>query len=145
MDHWSSFEILLGPTAEFKRTGVALNNMISIDPTLFELIVRNLLDNARKFSLDQPVVEFRTERQGKKWRISVLDHGLGFAPENRGFLFQRFSRLPFKPASRPAAIPGTGLGLYLSATASKAMGLSLTGYSRGEGQGAAFVLEGRFK
>jgi two-component system phosphate regulon sensor histidine kinase PhoR len=145
-DHWASFEILLGPTAEFKRTGKAMKGEISIDLSLFEMIVRNLLDNARKFSMQRPVVGFHTSRKGNKWRLSISDQGLGFSPENQGFLFRRFSRLPFaRPDLKPVSIPGTGLGLYLSATASKAMGLTLMGYSQGEGKGAVFVLEGRFK
>ena len=144
--HWTSFEILLGPGADFKRSGEAMTGEVTIDPTLFELIIRNLLDNARKFSVDQPVVEFRTERKGKRWRLSISDQGLGFSPENRGFLFKRFSRLPFTRADlKRVSIPGTGLGLYLSATASKSMGLTLAGFSQGEGQGAVFVLEGRFR
>lgn len=143
--HWPSFSTLMGPKAEFTRAGVKMDGSIAIDSTLFELVIRNLLDNARKFSLEKPVVEFRTERKGKKWRISVSDQGLGFSPENEPFLFRRFSRLPFRRADlKSVSIPGTGLGLYLSGTASKAMGLTLTGYSHGEGKGAVFVLEGKF-
>ena len=75
----------------------------------------------------------------------MIDHGLGFAPQNQKWLFKRFSRLPFfRSDLKSSSIPGTGLGLYLSATASKAMGLTLTGKSGGEGKGAEFILEGEF-
>jgi two-component system sensor histidine kinase VicK len=114
------------------------------------LILRNLLDNARKFSLENPAVELKTEqfvtgffKKQKCWRISITDHGLGFSPQNQKWLFKRFSRLPFLRSDlKPVSIPGTGLGLYLSATASRAMGLTLKGQSQGEGKGAQFVLEG---
>jgi two-component system phosphate regulon sensor histidine kinase PhoR len=149
--HWEEFRTILGPQSELKRTGVRKAVLVNIDTNLFDLIFRNLLDNARKFSLDKPVVELKTERFSEgfifkktKWRVSVSDQGVGFEPKNETYLFKRFSRLPFKKSElKPMAIPGTGLGLYLSATASRAMGISLSGSSFGEGKGAQFVLEGR--
>ncbi len=151
-DKWGTFTSLLGQGAQFQRQGPPLNGYTKVDPALFELILRNLLDNARKFSMDQPVVQVKTEvierrifSRKKHWRLSVIDHGLGFSPENQRWLFKRFSRLPFVRSDlKPISIPGTGLGLYLSATASRAMGLTLRGNSLGEGQGAEFILEGEF-
>ena len=73
-----------------------------------------------------------------------MDEGLGFRPQQQGKLFKRFSRLKLgRSELKPVSIPGTGLGLYLSAMASKSMGLTLTGESLGEGKGAQFRLEGR--
>ena len=99
------------------------------------------------------MVELRTEifEEGwlvrkKKWRIIIVDQGLGFEPGSEDFLFRRFSRLPFQRSDlKSSSIPGTGLGLYLAATASRAMGLTLQGMSQGEGKGAQFIVEGCFK
>lgn len=149
-NHWSSFQTLLGENAQFQLNVKGDVGTISVDSGLFEMIFRNLLDNARKFSMDQPKVEISVERiprrmtLGKpRFRISVNDQGWGFNPAERRNLFRRFSRLDHESVTGPGqAIPGTGLGLYLSASASKAMGLTLTGQSLGEGKGARFIIEG---
>ena len=153
LDKWESFRVLLASNGDayITRSGPALRGEVLVDTNLLELIVRNLLDNARKFSINQPVVEFRTEKlepgwfRRKRWRLIVVDQGLGFSQKNEELLFKRFSRLPFQRSDlRSYSIPGTGLGLYLSATAARAMGLTLLGTSLGEGKGAEFTLEGEF-
>lgn len=148
----TEFETLLGKNAVFLKTGSLGDGIVDLDITLFELIFRNLLDNARKFSIQHPIVEIKCQTFNgkhlfgkKRWRIEVIDQGLGFDPNEEGFLFKRFSRIPSRGEfSKQKKIPGTGLGLYLSATASKAMGITLEGKSLGEGKGAQFTLEGRF-
>ncbi len=151
-EKWDEFQSLLGTNAVFKKSGTLGNGWVSLDSNLFELIFRNILDNARKFSIDHPVVEVRcqTFKSGwiirkNRWRIQVVDQGLGFEPESGGFLFKRFSRIPIRRSElKPISVPGTGLGLYLSASASRAMGITLEGKSFGEGKGAQFILEGSF-
>lgn len=151
-EKWGEFSTLLGTNADFKKTGSLGNGWVSLDLNLFELIFRNLLDNARKFSIGRPVVEIKCTILkssipfGKnRWRIEVVDQGLGFEPESGNQLFKRFSRIPLRKTElKPASVPGTGLGLYLSASASRAMGITLQGRSYGEGKGAEFILEGTF-
>ncbi|MBU6154591.1 MAG: HAMP domain-containing histidine kinase [Bdellovibrionales bacterium] len=152
-DQWEGFHRLLGANARLSISGDPFQRQVELDPVLLELIFRNLLDNARKFAMGNPDVEFkiRTLRSrfffGKtRWRIAIVDQGRGFSPEQEASLFQRFSRLEQESEHlRTHSIPGTGLGLYLSATAAKGMGLTLNGKSFGEGKGARFVLEGSFK
>ena len=152
VSRWDEFQMLLGNNAVFKRTGTLSGGWVNLDLALFELIFRNLLDNARKFSIQHPIVEvkFGIFHEGllfrkARWRIEVVDQGLGFAPERETFLFKRFSRIPLTNIElKPVSVPGTGLGLYLSASASRAMGITLQGQSLGEGKGAGFVLEGSF-
>lgn len=149
---WKSFEDLLGGNAELRLVGDPFPRTVMIDPVLFELIFRNLLDNARKFALGNPRVQVRLQTVHSRfffwktrWQISVEDQGLGFAPGREKVLFKRFSRLEGDGGGRRTqSIPGTGLGLYLSASASKAMGIMLSGKSLGEGRGAQFLIEGFF-
>jgi signal transduction histidine kinase len=151
-EQWSGFSELLGANADFKKTGSLNAGWVSLDLNLFELIFRNLLDNERKFSIERPKVEIKcsTFKSGflirkNNWRIEIVDQGLGFEPESRGDLFKRFSRIPLiNTELKPTSVPGTGLGLYLSASASRAMGITLQGRSLGEGKGAEFILEGTF-
>lgn len=149
---WSEFESLLGNHAVLTKTGSLGNGWAAVDPTLFELIFRNLLDNARKFSIQSPVVEIRCQTMRgrfpfsrRRWRIDVVDQGYGFTPDSESYLFRRFSRIPFRASElKQKTVPGTGLGLYLSASSAKAMGITLEGKSLGEGKGAQFTLEGSF-
>jgi two-component system phosphate regulon sensor histidine kinase PhoR len=153
LDHWQEFLDLLGPEAELELKGDRIQRTLMVDPALFELIFRNLFDNARKFALGRAKVsiQFKTIHarfmfNRSRWKITVEDQGLGFTPEKEKALFKRFSRLEGESSKyKTHSIPGTGLGLYLSASASKAMGLTLTGKSKGEGQGAQFVIEGFFQ
>ncbi len=150
---WEGFQRLLGDNARLSISGDPFHRNVEVDPSLLELIFRNLLDNARKFAMGAPNVEFKIKTLrsrfffGKtRWRIAIVDQGRGFSPEQEAALFRRFSRLEREAEHlQTHSIPGTGLGLYLSATAAKGMGLTLNGKSFGEGKGARFVLEGTFK
>ena len=148
---WSSLSELLGKNAMLQWTeGQSTTITVPLDLSLFELVVRNLIDNARKFAIDTPFVEIRLRERPprvffgrRRWQLIVQDHGLGFAFQEQAKLFKRFSRLQTnEPNLMKHSVPGTGLGLYLSASACKAMGLTLMGRSFGEGKGAEFMIEG---
>jgi two-component system phosphate regulon sensor histidine kinase PhoR len=147
---WPSFSELLGHGASLRLIEDKNTINVMIDLSLFELILRNLIDNARKFSLNAPVVEIRIHLKAPRmwsrkarWQIIVQDQGLGFSAGQEAQLFKRFSRLEVETQNRQQhSVPGTGLGLYLSASACKAMGLTLVGRSLGERKGAEFRIEG---
>ncbi len=137
----------MGPGAHLCREGEALTQPILGELRALNLIMNNLLSNARKFSQDLPKVTLRTRRlppqspwKKGRWQIQVEDQGWGFDPEDTRRIFNRFFRS--KPRA-PYAIPGTGLGLYLAQSASRSMGLTLRAESKGSGMGATFTLEGR--
>ena len=141
--HWRN---LLGPNAELKRLGESAHFLIRADSKMLTLILDNLMTNAKKFSRGKPEVSLKTEiisqsnRRQRRWRISVEDQGWGFHPNDSKKIFNRFFR---SKSEAPYSIPGTGLGLYLAASASRSMGLSLQATSKGPGQGASFIIEGK--
>jgi two-component system phosphate regulon sensor histidine kinase PhoR len=142
-EKWSSFQSLLGPGAQMDFVE-SQNVVVHADPQLMELMIRNLLDNAKKFALGTPRVVIRIGGNRRRFELSVSDQGRGFAPQEKKQLFRRFSRLEsFRSGYHETAIPGTGLGLYLSASAAKAMKMTLEGSSPGEGRGATFILSGK--
>lgn len=137
----------LNNPGQLQREGEKLPSSVKIDLKRLNLIADNLIDNAKKFSKEgTPDLLIRTSRipstHGRKqprWRIEFHDRGWGFDPNESKKIFKRFFR---SHHDAPYSIPGTGLGLYLANSASRAMGLKLKGESSGVGQGAVFTLEG---
>ncbi len=73
-------------------------------------VVRNLLDNAIKFSPEGETVRLAAE-SGPGWvGFSVSDHGPGIPRAEREKIFQRFYQVD---RSRSKTRPGTGLGLAI--------------------------------
>lgn len=106
------------------------------DPQGLTLALRNLLDNAVKFTHDrpQPKVEVRAWRNEDSWTIMVRDNGIGFEMEYHDRIFQIFQRL-----QRSEDFPGTGVGLAIVGRAMKRMGGHAWAESR-LGEGASFFL-----
>jgi two-component system, OmpR family, phosphate regulon sensor histidine kinase PhoR len=76
-----------------------------------EIIFRNLVDNAVKYSLPEPEVDVVVTRLPKgRVLVSVADNGPGIPPAERQNVFGRFVRLGSE-LERSAS--GTGLGLFL--------------------------------
>jgi signal transduction histidine kinase len=137
MERWAR---ILGPQSVLQRDGDPLNCKAVVDLKLLNLITNNLLDNSRKFAVDQPRVFISTRKSTEGWKIQFRDEGWGFDPSLTKKLFTRFFR---GSNAITHSIPGTGLGLYLAANASQAMGMRLKADSPGVGKGARFTLEGQ--
>ena len=104
------------------------------DRLLLDRVVTNLVSNAVKFGQGKSI-EIRASAAGASVRVSVIDHGIGIAPELHAKIFEAFER----------AVPvrhygGLGLGLYIVRTAVDAMG-GTTHLTSAPGNGAAFTVE----
>lgn len=84
---------------------------------LLERVVRNLVDNADKFSPADRPVEVRLVDEDGQARLTVRDHGPGIPPEDRERVFDRFYR-----SARTRTLPGSGLGLAIVAQVVEAHG-----------------------
>lgn len=78
------------------------------DARLIGAVMRNLLDNAWKFTLRTPQPSIRVYAKQKEGThfFCVADNGAGFDMAHAGKLFQPFQRL-----HRQEEFPGTGIGL----------------------------------
>jgi len=144
-DGMTRWRRILGPDARLVREGDPLPGKALLDERTLWLITDNLVDNARKFSRGKPVIvvrtQWRTGRWGRgHWSIDFEDQGWGFNPKDSRRIFTPFYRAK---SSAPHAIPGNGLGLYLAASACRALGLKLKGRSGGVAKGATFTIEGQ--
>ena len=89
--------------AELQAQGITVSGV----PKLLRRLVRNLLENARRYSDGEARVVL--SRTGERCRLAVLDRGPGVPPEQRERIFEPFYRLP--GASEREG--GVGLGLAL--------------------------------
>ncbi|WP_228563371.1 sensor histidine kinase, partial [Catenulispora rubra] len=97
--------------------------------------VRNLLDNAAKFSPDGGLVEVRTAAAGDGTvTLIVRDHGPGIPEADLPHVFDRFYR-----AASARDLPGSGLGLAIVAQVAVGHGGGVTA-AGAQGGGAEFRL-----
>ncbi|MEZ5511969.1 MAG: ATP-binding protein [Gammaproteobacteria bacterium] len=76
-------------------------------PQVFPLIVRNLVDNAIKYSPEGGVVRVSLQQQQDTLELCVEDSGPGVPESEREKIFERFYRMP------NATVAGSGLGLAI--------------------------------
>ncbi|GAB3387563.1 sensor histidine kinase [Lysobacter fragariae] len=106
------------------------------DERLLKLMLTQLLDNARRFSItDAPVhVEVTGQRNGVAQWLRVADHGIGFDSHYAHKLFQPLQRL-----HGPEQGAGNGLGLAIAQRVAQRHGGDISADSR-PGDGAVFTV-----
>lgn len=101
-----------------------------------EILFRNLIDNAVKYGGAPPHVQVSVHAESDhKVKVSIIDNGAGIPANQRRKVFGRFVRLGNE---LERSTPGTGLGLYLVRTVSKALGGSVRVCDRQDGPGTEF-------
>ncbi|WP_461024301.1 sensor histidine kinase [Thalassiella azotivora] len=106
------------------------------DHGLLVTAVRNLVDNAVRYSDRGTRVGVGVTRDGGLVGIAVADQGIGIPPEEQDRVFERFYRVD--PA-RSRETGGTGLGLSIVKHVASNHGGDVTVWSR-PGQGSTFTL-----
>jgi signal transduction histidine kinase len=108
------------------------------DPTALETVVRNLLDNAIKYSDPPRHVRLSASRRGPGVvQVEVRDNGIGVPRLELGRIFDRFYRVP-EEAVR--ARRGTGLGLFVVSALVRNLGGRIEAHSEGAGRGTTMVV-----
>lgn len=79
------------------------------EPALMDALLRNLIDNALRYSSPDGQVEVRVASEGSSVVLQVLDDGPGIPPEQRQHVLERFTRLAGQE------VLGSGLGLSIVA------------------------------
>ncbi len=83
---------------------------VAADPDLAQTILRNLLDNAVKYSSPGKIIRVEAEAIDGSVCIRVRDEGLGIAEDEVSKIFERGYR---SPASKDS-VPGAGMGLAIA-------------------------------
>lgn len=81
---------------------------VKVDEAHFKNLLRNLLDNALKYSPGTPDIQLKTTSAGQRLTLSVSDRGIGINPMHSKQVFEKFFRAPSTDAER---VKGFGLGL----------------------------------
>jgi signal transduction histidine kinase len=87
--------------------------IVDADPDRLAQVLRNILDNAVKYSPEGGLVFVRSQVHEDEIVISVADQGTGLAPEHLNRLFEKFFRVDSGLGRR---VVGSGLGLPIART-----------------------------
>ncbi len=87
--------------------------IVDADPHRIVQVLRNLLDNAVKYSPNGGLIVVHGEAGRDEITVSVADQGEGIAPEHLNRLFEKFFRIK---SGLGRHVVGTGLGLPIART-----------------------------
>jgi len=92
------------------KTYYRTDRAVDVIETELHSALTNLISNAVRYSSNGEPVELICEDVGDQIRFSVIDHGIGIAPEHLSRITERFYRVDMASARSTG---GTGLGLAI--------------------------------
>ena len=125
-------------TAEAERVGAEVQGTapaVMGQPRMLRSVVRNLLENARRYGA--PPLEVSVREKGGAVQLRIRDHGKGIAEAEHQRIFEPFYRPQGHAETRDG---GVGLGLSLVRQVAEYHGGSAQ-YVEPEGGGACFLVE----
>ena len=87
----------------------ATNPHVKADRLHLTNVIYNLLDNAIKYSKNDPEITIQTEDVNGHIHLSIADNGIGISEDNQKHLFKKFYRVP---TGNVHDVKGFGLGLH---------------------------------
>ena len=86
----------------------ASNSIIYADEVHFSNIIFNLIDNAIKYSKENPSIQIETNNMGQSLQLKIIDNGIGMSKETTNHIFEKFYRAH---TGNLHDVKGFGLGL----------------------------------
>jgi signal transduction histidine kinase len=127
---------IAGQGRHIELVGGASGCTIEADPEAMSVALRNLVDNAIKYSPACPTVWVEWERQREFVAIRVRDQGVGIQPSERKAIFRKFVR---GSAAAKGNVKGSGVGLAMVRHIVAAHGGAIRVASQ-PGQGSTFTV-----
>jgi signal transduction histidine kinase len=100
-------------------------------------VLRNLIENAIRYSKGSPHVALTATSDGRRLRFAVADRGVGIPSGELGRVFEKFYRVD---SEMVGGVGGTGLGLYICRELVEQMGGRLSVESE-VGRGSTFSFD----
>jgi len=110
---------------------------VFVDPVQIEQVIKNLVENALKYSAKESTVEIAVNTLDDQFLLSVLDRGIGISPEDSNRIFERFYR---NPKLKESATPGAGIGLAICKALIEAHDGKISAHGR-SGGGTVFEIK----
>lgn len=133
-------DILMAYQLKAKEKGISLNlntegnlPLVFADIALTERVLQNLIDNSFKFTSEGGSITIQLQQTSAGVKVEVADTGIGIAPEDQTYIFERYKYL------HKDGLPKKGMGIGL-AIAKKILELhqSSIQVNSAPGKGAAF-------
>jgi two-component system phosphate regulon sensor histidine kinase PhoR len=102
----------------FSRLNAASSSILA-DKGHFNNVVITILDNANKYSANEPDITLSTRSNSKGITISIEDKGIGMASEHQVNIFKKFHRIS---TGNVHNVKGFGIGLFYVKTVVEAHG-----------------------
>ena len=102
----------------------------------FETVMRNLLENAIRYSNGPPIIMIKLSRDGEMAHLRFTDQGEGISRKYQKKVFQIFYRIRHSGKTKP----GSGLGLFIVRNVIRLHGGKVWIESRGKEKGTTFHL-----
>ncbi|MDA3615808.1 sensor histidine kinase [Polluticaenibacter yanchengensis] len=116
--------------------GNGSNFNILADQTHIQSIIYNLIDNALKYSTEEPEIDIQLHENADTISLEISDNGIGIDPEYQGKVFEKFFRVPTGDKHN---VKGYGLGLSYVYEVVKQYGGAIHCYTNSK-KGTTFML-----
>jgi signal transduction histidine kinase len=108
------------------------------DRTVIETVLKNLLENAAKYSPSPAQIEVSAKELDEQTvQLRVVDKGIGIPKVHLRRIFERFYRVPSEAVYSKQ---GTGIGLFIVSALVRAIGGSIEARSDGPGAGTTMLV-----
>jgi len=130
----------LRPQFEEKKVSLEIDlpdglPLIGVDEDRIGQVLLNLVGNALQYTPAGGLVSVQARHEGRSVRLTVIDTGIGIAPEHLLHVFERFYRVD---DSRSRVGGGSGIGLTIAKHLVEAHGGEISVASDGPGKGSEF-------
>jgi len=128
--------------SQFEDKGVSLEMVVSsdvmvqVDAARITQVLLNLISNALQYTPSGGTVTVNSWQVARQVFVAVRDTGIGIAPDQLPYLFERFYRAD---KSRARIGGGSGIGLTIAKHLITAHGENIWASSPGLGQGSTFT------
>jgi signal transduction histidine kinase len=117
------------------KNNIDFNARIIADANMLQLVIRNLINNAIKFTGTGGEITITSELHGGRWHIRVTDTGIGITDERKTTIFSIKSQSTYGTRNEK----GTGLGLLLCKEFTELQNGEI-GFESTEGTGTTFYI-----